>query len=194
MKKYVTSLIIATLISPVLIFGHSVYQVNHYNPQWEDKNPSECLIILGSRSLPGGIPGLMMRERLSMAQKVIKDEVQSVILTGGSLDEEKTEAEVMKEQLIISGISEEKLILEDKSTSTLENLTFSKSLIRQQACDSVDILSHDFHLARANMTASHLGIKVGRMIPVEDARANTKARLSREYLAYSWYWLSFLFD
>jgi uncharacterized SAM-binding protein YcdF (DUF218 family) len=194
MKKYVTSLILAAFISPVVLFGNSIYQVNSFDDAWEDKPSSECLIILGSRSLPGGIPGLMMRERLAMAQKVINDDVQSIILTGGSLDEEKTEAEVMKEQLLIAGIEEDRLFLESKSTSTLENLTFSKSILAQQECKSVDILSHDFHLARAKMTARHLDIPVGRMIPAEKATANTKARLSREYLAYSWYWLSFFLD
>lgn len=135
-----------------------------------------------------------MRERLAMAETVITDETKTIILTGGSLDEEKTEAEVLQGELIKKGIAEERLLLEDRSTSTYENLIFSRPLIENRNCETVDILTHDFHLARTKMTADHLQIPAQRMIPVLNATANTQARLSREYLAYTWYWLSFFLD
>lgn len=192
MKLVLQTFLIAAIISPVLIVSNSVYQVNSFESTWDPDNTAECVIVLGARSLPGGIPGLMMRERLAMAEKVITENTKAVILTGGSLDEEQTEASVMKDQLVKAGIPESKLLTEDKSTSTLENLQFSKPLLKEANCDETDILSHDFHLARALMTARYVGVPVNQMIPAEEARANTAARLSREYLAYSWYWLSFL--
>jgi vancomycin permeability regulator SanA len=192
MKTLVNSLIVAALLSPFFLIGNSVYQVNFYESGWEEKEASECLIILGSRSLPGGVPGLMMRERLAMAETVITDDTKTIILTGGSLDEEKTEAEVMQGELLRNGVNEERMVLENRSTSTYENLIYSKPLLKERNCDDVDILTHDFHLARTKMTADALDLKSNRMIPVLNATANTRARLSREYLAYMWYWLRFL--
>ena len=189
MNKIVKFTLIAIILSPFVIVTNTVYQVQFADLEAFNGAPSECMIILGSRTLPGGVPGLMMEERLETAVEKITESTKTIIVTGGSLDEEKTEAEVMKENLVAQGVPEEKIYLENKSTSTYENLLLSKPILEQQNCETVDILSHDFHLSRAKMTAKRLDIPVNNMIATKGHEANTKTRISREHLAYLWYWL-----
>ena len=95
----------------------------------------------------------------------------------------------MKEYLENEGVATQKILVEDKSTSTQENLTFSLPLIEQASCESVDILSHDFHLARVQLVADQLELPLRNLIAAQQNRPDSSARLSREYLAYAWYWL-----
>jgi len=177
-------------MTPILVAGYTFYQVNFYDSQWKNIPPGECLMIMGAKVLANGQPDLMMAERISTAKEIINDDIKKVILSGGSLDDKKTEAEVMSDLLIDSGLDANKVVLETDSTSTLENLAFSKPLILTNNCKKLDILSHDFHLARIAMTADRLGIPINRLIPAQTAKQNTKQRLEREYKAYLWYWLA----
>lgn len=52
-----------------------------------------------------------------------------VVVSGGQgMDEEVSEAFAMKEYLTNKGISEDRIIMEDKSTNTLENIKNTKVL------------------------------------------------------------------
>jgi len=132
----------------------------------------------------------MMTERIDTAKELIKEETKAIILSGGSVDDKNSEASVMKDLLVDSIFDTNKVILEESSTSTLENLAYSKALILQEDCAKLDIVSNDFHLARIKMTADRLGIAVNRLIPAKSEEWNSSYRLTREYKAYLWYWLA----
>ncbi|MGE3279340.1 MAG: YdcF family protein [Candidatus Altimarinota bacterium] len=182
------AIFLGLLLSPFLVLSSTVYQVNFYESGWETKPPADCLMVMGAKVLSNNQPDLMMRERINTAKKYISEETKHVILTGGTVDEKVSEAEAMKSMLVQSGIDEDKILLETNSTSTYQNLLYSQPLIEAAGCEKLDIVSHDFHLARIKMTADNFGISVNRLIPAEKTKPNTKQRLSREYLAYLWYW------
>ncbi|MDZ4216786.1 MAG: YdcF family protein [Candidatus Gracilibacteria bacterium] len=181
-----TSFILGILATPFIVFGYPVYQVNFFDSGWENKTAADCLMVLGAKVLNNNSPDLMMRERINTAVHLISD--QKVILSGGTVDQKKSEAEVMKELLVENGIDESLLVLETKSTSTYQNLLYSKPLLEE--CEMVDMVSNDFHLARVKMTADRLGIPTNRLIPAQSTKPNSNERLLREYLAYAWYWLA----
>ena len=146
-------------------------------------------MIMGARVLEDGSPDIMMEERVNTALDYITDNTVKIILSGGKVDQEKSEAEVMQNLLIAKGIDRSKFILEEDSSSTFENLVCSKPLILGNDCQKLDIISHDFHLARIKMTADRLDIPINRLIPAKSNSGNEGARLSREYKAYLLYWL-----
>ncbi|MFZ0075488.1 MAG: YdcF family protein, partial [Exiguobacterium undae] len=66
---------------------------------------------------------------------------------------------------IEAGIAENRLLLEDQSTSTTENLTFSKRLLPESET-RVSIVTSDFHLYRARKEAEQMNLTTDA-IPAE---------------------------
>lgn len=122
----------------------------------------DYIVVLGA-GLWEERPSQILEQRLNASLDVInKYPDVKVILSGGQGPGETiTEAEAMKKYLIDKGVSENRLILEEKSTSTLENLTFSSELIQKAANNGnfkITIVTSNFHMYRAQLIAKRLGI------------------------------------
>lgn len=115
-------------------------------------------IVLGA-AVWGESPGPALRERLEQAVRLYQDGYVSTLLVTGGLGEGKmkTEAEVSRDYLVAHGIPAENILLEDKSTSTYENLLYSQQAFDDYRMHHVLIISHDYHLARALTMAESLG-------------------------------------
>ena len=70
----------------------------------------------------------------------------------------------MKNILVSMGIDESRLIIEDKSTSTRENLLFSKRIIQDFGYSGkIAVATNEYHLYRATLIARQCGLKVSRL-------------------------------
>ena len=109
----------------------------------------EILVVLGHRLRDNGSPSEIMLKRLSKALEVEKD-FDKIICCGGLANPNAgiTEAEVMSKYLIEHGVSEDKIIKEDKSTTTKENAMFSKDIIASLGEKSITLLSSRSHIYR----------------------------------------------
>ncbi len=126
-----------------------------------DKNrKTDFLIILGA-GLKGDTVSLTLKERLNTGIEYLnKFPDTKVIVTGGQgFGEDITEAEAMEKYLLRAGISGERIIKEDKATSTAENFKFSKELISSQDKVKIMIITSDFHMLRAKMLAKRSGFE-----------------------------------
>lgn len=129
----------------------------------KDPEPASTVVVLGCR-VYGERPSRMMVARLKAAQKYLEENPDSVcILSGGQgPDEGISEAECMYRYLVENGISPERLFKEDKSTSTRENLLFSKEIIEREGLNPcIAIATNEFHEYRARQIAQTLGIESG---------------------------------
>lgn len=102
----------------------------------------------------------MLLRRLQAAQKYLKEnpEIKCIVSGGKGDDEAMSEAECMRDWLIENGIEKERIFTEDKSTSTRENLEFSKQIIRREnLCEKITIVTNEFHQYRAGRIAKNLG-------------------------------------
>ncbi len=115
------------------------------------------LIILGAHVAGSRITD-SLRRRLDRAVQYVSCYPQVIIIVSGGqgTGEEITEAEAMETYLIGKGILKEKIIKEDRSASTEENLKFSKRYI-SDVSDRVGIVSNNFHVYRALCYAKGLG-------------------------------------
>ena len=120
---------------------------------------NDYAIVLGAKVKQDSL-SLSLRYRLDAALAYANENPHvTLILSGGQgADEPMSEAEAMRRFLTDNGIEESRLILEDASTSTYENLLFSKKLL-PSGVDSITIISSDFHLARAQWIAGSLDLK-----------------------------------
>jgi uncharacterized SAM-binding protein YcdF (DUF218 family) len=120
---------------------------------------NDYAIILGAK-VNGEIPSLSLQYRLDAAlDYAIQYPHVYLILSGGQgAGEHISEAEAMKRFLIANGIQEERLLLEDKSTSTYENLFNSIELV-PDSVEEITIITSDYHLARAKKIAENLSLQ-----------------------------------
>ncbi|MEK3888565.1 YdcF family protein [Bacillus sp. FSL K6-3431] len=149
-------------------------------PKANGKN--KFAVILGAK-VNGETPSLSLQFRLDAALKYAKEYPNiKLILSGGQGPGENiTEAEAMKRYLIENGISEDRLLLEEHSTSTYENILFSKKLL-PASINTITIITSDFHLSRARILASTLGLQ-SDAISAKTPRAVEFKLTTRERLA-----------
>lgn len=118
---------------------------------------ADYVIILGAQWKPQG-PSEVLRRRLDKAVEYLKDNPDTIVIVSGGQgsNEPITEAAGMRQYLVNAGISGEKILVEDQSTNTLENLVFSGRLLDKEN-DRIVIITNNFHMFRAMQIAKKQG-------------------------------------
>ena len=108
----------------------------------------DYIIVLGAQVRDDG-PSVVLKYRLDQACKYLSDNKETVCVVSGGKGSNKpcTEAEAMEEYLVGKGIDPSRIIREDKSHNTLENMKFSKELIHDRSA-SAGIVTNNFHVFR----------------------------------------------
>lgn len=181
LKRIIFALLFILIIL-VLIFYWLDYEMNAALKNEADGS-NEYVVILGAKVKPGGIPSQSLKNRLDAAVDYLQKypTVKAIVTGGQGADEDRTEASVMADYLIEHGIAEDRVLLEDQSTTTYENLMFAKKLLPENTA-SITIISNDFHLKRATILARKLGLKADVVAAPTPKVVNTKSRI-RERLA-----------
>ena len=109
----------------------------------------DYVIVLGAK-VNGTSPSGALRNRIETAADYLKENPDTLVIASGGQgpDEGISEAECIRRGLIERGIDESRIIMEDVSTSTHENLSFSLPLIEKDA-PSVGIVTNNFHVFRS---------------------------------------------
>ena len=124
----------------------------------------ETLIVLGT-TVNGTEPSPMLKQRLDAAVEFLNAHPEAAcIVTGGKGDEHNlSEAQCMYNYLTAAGIDADRITMEDRATTTVENLRNVRSMLDSS---HVDILSSDFHLSRAGLIAKDAGF-IATLIPAK---------------------------
>lgn len=119
----------------------------------------DYIIVLGAQLKDNG-PSYILRLRLDAAYNyLLENENTKVIVSGGQgVNEPDTEAQGMYDYLVERGISPARILKEDNSTDTSENILYCKKLLHSEI-DSVGIVSNNFHIFRAVQLAKTAGYK-----------------------------------
>ena len=117
----------------------------------------DFVVVLGAQ-VKGKAPSKSLRLRLEKALEIAEKVPQATfILTGGQGEGESiSEASCMENYLLVHGVPENRLVLEENATPTWENLSFSDTLT---GCGSghTGVLSNSFHVCRALALARKAG-------------------------------------
>ena len=127
-----------------------------------DQGNSPYLLVLGTM-VNGTEPSIMLDERIEAAYRYLADHPEVICIpTGGkNPDADITEAQCIANKLMAKGISEDRIWLEQKATTTLENLRYSQALIREKTGkkpESFSFLTSDFHVFRVQLVTRRLGL------------------------------------
>ena len=137
--------------------------VSIFHGSYTEPKADSVVIVLGCEVKKGNKPSLMLGRRIKAAASYLEEHPDSLcIVSGGKGGGTISEAECMKRELIKLGISEDRIYKEELSTSTKENLEFSKKILQDIAPDApVAIVTNEFHQYRAGMICDSLDIKHG---------------------------------
>ncbi|WP_255988232.1 YdcF family protein [Chitinolyticbacter albus] len=145
------------LITLLLFFWHLARQQTTQLPQ-----APAAIVVLGS-GLNGSQPAPMLQLRLDETLQWAKRyPAAAIVVSGGQgLSEDISEAAAMRQYLAGQGIAQARILEENRSTSTEENLLFSHRVLgtRGLAADTLPVLvvSSDFHVWRARRIAKRQG-------------------------------------
>ena len=154
--------IVAVCLIPITFVGFLFTYGNISNADFTE----DVVIVLGA-GINGETVSRPLYHRLNAAVDYWRQNPSAYIIVCGGLGNRAviTEAEAMARHLIARGVPREQILLEDRSTSTYENLTFAKEILDEkfpQGFRSV-LITNDFHIYRAVMTARQVGIYPNRV-------------------------------
>jgi len=117
------------------------------------------IVVLGAQLKTTG-PSRVLQYRLDTAYEYLTAHPDTkVIVSGGQgSNEPASEAQGMYDYLVKRGIEPDRIVLEDKSVNTEQNIRFSKEFL-QADTDKVGIVSNNFHVFRAVKLAKAAGYR-----------------------------------
>ncbi len=156
--KVFTGLFLVWLVSFIVITAVIITSAMSDKEQKVDS-----VIVLGA-GLKGETPTLVLKKRLDYTLDYYKlnPDVKIVVSGGQGIGETITEAEGMKRYLVKHKIPENVILKEERSTSTYENMLFSKKVYENatgEPLGTVMIVTNDFHMFRAKILAKRAGLK-----------------------------------
>lgn len=119
----------------------------------------DYILVLGAQ-VRGDHVSRALEDRLKTAKEYLEEnpETKAILSGGQGPGENLTEAQAMYDWLTRRGIDGDRLICEDRSTSTWENMIYSKAMIPEDASDiTIGIVTNNFHVYRGVMLAKCSG-------------------------------------
>jgi uncharacterized SAM-binding protein YcdF (DUF218 family) len=149
----------------------------------------DYIIVLGAQ-VRGERVSKSLRRRLDRAAAYLRENPDTkAILSGGQgRGEAVSEAEAMYRYLCEKGMPEERLIQENSSKSTWENLQNSRNFIERPE-RPVGIVTNNFHVRRSLMIAKRVGYGRPEGIPASSSKILLPNYLVREFFACVKFWI-----
>lgn len=156
--KITASVLMGTALCALLIV-----EIPIINAASEQPEPDADYIVVLGAAVYGTEPSITLEHRLEGAARYLSanPRTKTVVSGGQGAGEDISEAECMRRYLVKHGIAEERILLEDRSTSTKENLAFSEAVIKADGgkTDRVVLVSSAYHLYRAERMAAGMGMR-----------------------------------
>lgn len=159
---YIYKTIILIFILSFIIIESMIY-INFISTKNINKTEKvDYAIVLGA-ALNGDQVSKTLKSRLDkLIDYYDKNENIKIIVSGAKgKDEIISEADAMYDYLVDNDVSKNNIIKEDKATTTLENIIYSKEILKghNKEKNKVLIVTNDYHLFRARLIAKILDLK-----------------------------------
>lgn len=141
------------------LFSIVMIQAGWFHPPVQGQQATA--VVLGCLTI-GDQPSRMLRYRLEKALSYLEQQPEAmVVVTGGKGDRETcSEGEVSARWLEEHGISPDRILVENQSSNTRENLELTVPLLKQAGLGpQVVIVSDGFHQLRGQLYARRVGLE-----------------------------------
>lgn len=133
----------------------------YYGNAKPDEN-ADVMIVLGA-GIHGEQLTLSLAARLNTAVEYLEANPKTTVIVSGGQGsgEDISEALAMQRYLLRRGVAEERIIMEDASTSTVENFRFSRGIIEDiyPGDPHIVFVTSGFHVLRAGLVARAEGVE-----------------------------------
>lgn len=120
-----------------------------------------AIVILGYGLNDNGTMRTILRRRVLTGLTIAQFFPQSpIIVTGGNPRNGNTEAEQMRKMLMLLGIPGNRIILEDRANSTVQNAQFSVPLAKEAGTSGIILVTSSTHQDRADGNFADAGANV----------------------------------
>lgn len=156
------------------------------------EQPVDYVVVLGAKVRVTG-PSASLWDRIYGAYDYLQSHPDAIAIVSGGQgeDEPMTEAQSMYDELVALGIDPERIWMENKATSTWENLNFTLDLIEEktgQRPEKLGVVSSEYHLFRASLFAKKCGVEfVG--IPARTSRPGQMINHFMREVAGVWHFI-----
>lgn len=180
---------ICLLIFTFLYSNSRERELNLNNTQVKD---NRVAVVLGAAVWSHNQPSPSLKARLDKAAELYKDSVVNYIqLTGSNAPGELSEARVASNYLIKKEINPANIWIEEKTTSTSQQIHYIKNeLIKKKRIKNIILISAPYHLMRANEICKFYNMKV--YLSASDITMSTQSKIYnniRESVALLAFWL-----
>ena len=148
----------------------------------------DVLLILGCR-VRGETPEETLQMRIDAAAEYLNKNKNVIAIACGGIvheDQYKSEAQAISESLVAQGVEIERIILEDKSTTTQENFRNAIEILNKMSDGKLEvaILSSEHHLLRASLLAKKCGLEV-KTVPAPSPKKLLLKNYARELICFA---------
>lgn len=173
-------LVLGTILCMTLLYKiRSLFHVR-------EKENLSYIIILGAQMKQTG-PSLTLKRRIDRAVTYMKENKGTMaVLSGGQgKNEPMSEAKGMYQYMITHGIDQSRMILEEHSVNTYENLMLTTKTVPDmiEKNNKVGIVTSNFHMYRAKKLAEKIGYKEIYCLPSETEFYMLPTAITREIAA-----------
>lgn len=129
-----------------------------------DGNPACDYVVVPGAAVRSWGPTYPLQERVAAAYEYMNAHPEAILIVSGGQgsDEPMSEAQCMYDMLVERGADPQRIWMEDKATSTWENMKFTMDLIREKTGETptrLGVISNEYHLYRAKLFASRCGVE-----------------------------------
>lgn len=189
--KWCTRIVSVFLIVGLLIFSGTEAVILHASLGDPDQH-CDYMVVLGAKVNYNG-PSVSLQDRINAAfdYMTAHPDVIAVVSGGQGKDEPMTEAACMYDNLVQMGIDPHRIWMEDRATSTWENMRFTLDLIEEKngtRPHTLGVLSSEYHLFRASLFAKACDVDfVG--IPAHTSRPSQMINHFMREVAGVWHYI-----
>lgn len=143
-------------------------------------NPDYVLILGGP--IKDNRPSEILLERIKTGVSFLEEHPSVKVVVSGGMTAKSctiTEAQIMKNSLLEMGIEEDRIILEDKAMTTLENFKNTKELLGENA--NVCFVTSEFHIWRSIKIMKKAGVDY-YPVSAPNGRHSLKFRIREAFL------------
>ena len=165
LKLIVILIAVAVIYFAVTAAAYMPFVIRKSKKKYRDD--CEYLMILGGDIIGADTPSPQLFERMREAAIYLKENTSCMIVPCGGCfrdGQKKSEAQIIADYLLEQGIDGDRIILEDKSTTTFENFLYAIKIIRKHSGKDIDdvkiaFLSSTYHIHRSSVISNACGIK-----------------------------------